>query len=314
MDAIHVIKQDHRTIERLLGEFERLDASPQRERVFRELVRELSIHAAIEEQFLYPALRESGQQGERDGVDALEEHHAMKVTLAELDALPQADERFGAKFRVLARTVRIHLEEEEQEVLPRLEGALEKQQLAELGDTLLKAKRAAPTRPHPAAPDQPPGNLIAGPASALVDRGRDALRDGTEMLRAIAERGAERGGQVAREMLHRARWGGREAMNGVKQRGAETLSEARDRGREMLGEAEQRGKEAVQRIEARGQEAARRVQRQGRAQIRGFEGEPAQVDGEPAMKNGHQRSRAAAGIRGKRSKPARGRRQAARSE
>lgn len=207
MDAIHVIKQDHRTIERLLGEFERLDASPQRERVFRELVRELSIHAAIEEQFLYPALRESGQQGERDGVDALEEHHAMKVTLAELDALPQADERFGAKFRVLARTVRIHLEEEEQEVLPRLEGALEKQQLAELGDTLLKAKRAAPTRPHPTsrpatsspAPRRPWWTAAATPcatAPRCCGRSRSGARSAAARSRARCCTG--RGGAAGR--------------------------------------------------------------------------------------------------------------------
>ena len=133
MDAIGLIERDHREVERLFGAFERAARSEdvrEQARLAREITRELSVHAAIEEQVLYPALQRAGVEAER--LDALEEHHAVKVALAEIDALGPRAERFAAKVRLVAKSVRRHVEEEEAQLLPRLKKALDGDELRAL--------------------------------------------------------------------------------------------------------------------------------------------------------------------------------------
>jgi hemerythrin superfamily protein len=258
VDAIQVIKQDHRDVERLFAAFERAhrggDRHEQR-RIARDLVRALSIHAAIEEQVVYPALREGA--GERV-LDALEEHHAVKLTLAELEKASLAGERFAAKVRVLEQHVREHVAEEERELLPRLRD-LGAARLRELGDALAKAKRSAPTRPHPAAPDTPPGNVIAGTVVAIYDRGRDALRGVTETLRSAVMGRASRGARAARDAAAQARLGGERAVREARQRGREVVDEVADRGLRLVDAAERRSRAAAREVRARAREAAREV-------------------------------------------------------
>ena len=207
MDAIQLVKQDHRAVEGLFKGFERAekaDDDGEMKRLVRDIVKELSIHAAIEEAVLYPTLRRAEARGEDDVLEALEEHHVMKLVLGELEDLGPEDERFRAKVTVLMESVRHHVKEEEQELLPRLRRAFAPKDLEELGELMAQAKRAAPTRPHPGAPDTPPGNLLAGALSAFVDRARDALRG-------ASERGARAAKGKARAAARTARGKGREA-------------------------------------------------------------------------------------------------------
>ncbi len=90
---------------------------------------------------------------------------------------PEA-ERFIPKMTVLMESVRHHVEEEEDELFPEVREALTRKQLAELGEAMEEAKKTVPTRPHPRAPDTPPGNLVAGAGAAVVDKVRDAVRQG----------------------------------------------------------------------------------------------------------------------------------------
>ncbi len=213
MDAIRLIKKDHATVQRLFKRFERAeDRDDDRElrRVAREIVKELSVHAAIEEQALYPALRRAEQEDEEvqdEVLEALEEHHLAKLTLLELEKMTPKDERFCAKVNVLMESVRHHIEEEEHELLPRLRAALSPSDLRDLGRDLAALKRAAPTRPHPASPDTPPGNFLAGPMAAIYDRSRDAVRD-------MAERGSGRRG----ELMRRGKGAAREMADGARKR------------------------------------------------------------------------------------------------
>jgi hemerythrin superfamily protein len=235
VDAIQVILKDHREVERLFKELERGgaqrgDADRRRETV-RRLVRELAVHSVVEEQLVYPALREAG--AEERVLDALEEHHAVKVTLAELEQLSPTSERFEPKVRLLAESVRRHVEEEERELLPLLERTFEAGPRRTLGEALERAKRAAPTRPHPAAPDTPPGNFVVGAFAAVYDRTRDALRAALTMLRTLVAQGASRALQSAAELGAQAqRWGteaveqGREAVESAARRGRDVVEEA----------------------------------------------------------------------------------------
>lgn len=262
MDGIQVILKDHREIERLFKELERAgraDASDRAETTARELIRQLSTHAAIEEQYLYPALREAG--ADTSVLDALEEHHAAKVMLAELEAVPASHPRFGSKVRVLAENVRRHLASEERELLPLLERSLPDDRRRELGDALARAKRAAPTRPHPAAPDTPPGIFVAGAVAAVYDRSRDALRGGTDVLRTLGAQGASQTLEAARKLAKRARTRGRDAVGEAAEQGRAAMDEAARKGREALDDA----REATARVEVRGAEAASTVARRARS-------------------------------------------------
>ena len=139
------------------------------------IIEELSVHAAIEEQVFYPAVRSSVEQAEDEVLESLEEHHIVKWTLSELEGMDPQDERFDAKVTVLIESVRQHIDEEEGEMFPKVRQAVGRKELQELGEQMREAKLAAPTRPHPRAPDHPPANLIAGPVAALLDAGKDAV-------------------------------------------------------------------------------------------------------------------------------------------
>jgi hemerythrin superfamily protein len=177
MDAIALLKADHKTVETLFRRFEQAgpNAKKLKRKLVDQLVRELAIHAVIEEQVLYPAVRNKVEDLEATVLEALEEHHVVKWLLKELESLPPEAERFDAKVTVLMENVRTHVAVEEQVLFPELRKAFEPRELKELARLLVMAKKAAPTRPHPRAPDTPPGNLAAGAMSAVLDLGKDAL-------------------------------------------------------------------------------------------------------------------------------------------
>ncbi len=204
IDAVAVLERDHREIEELFRSFERSGGAARKKDLADRIVRELSIHASIEEQLLYPRVRRviDGGSLEREVLLALEEHHVAKVALAEIQALPATDARFDAKVRVLIANVRHHVEEEERDLLPALERAYTAEELHELGTVLERAKRIAPTRPHPSAPDEPPGAMFAGLAAGAYDRSRDGIAQLVEltvdMARQLAEVALRRGEDAVR--------------------------------------------------------------------------------------------------------------------
>ncbi|MDP8955727.1 MAG: hemerythrin domain-containing protein [Actinomycetota bacterium] len=176
LDAVALLKNDHRTVEGLFNKFEATRDARAKGRIRDDLVKELSIHAAIEEELLYPAADERARQ-KGLVLESLEEHHLVKVLLAEIDGMNPEDERFEAKVHVLMENVMHHAKEEEKDLLPKVRQVLSRSELIELGEQMEQAKKRAPTRPHPKAPDTPPGIQVAGPVSAVMDSVKDAARD-----------------------------------------------------------------------------------------------------------------------------------------
>lgn len=176
-DAIALLKDDHRTVKKLFREFfaagER--ARTTRRRIADRIILELSIHAGIEETVLYPRTRAAVPQLDDEVLESLEEHHIVKSTCAELESMDPADERFAAKMQVLMENVTHHIAEEEADLFPRLRKAFSRGELVAMGEDLRAAKRVVPTRPHPHAPDQPPGNIAAAAVSAPVDAAVNAV-------------------------------------------------------------------------------------------------------------------------------------------
>src|SRR5438132_1435777 len=157
-------------------QFEKLTerADKSKEKLVLRMIRELVIHSAIEEMLFYPAVRTAGLKAEtRAGkqaaetiLESLEEHHVVKWTLTELQKMSPEDERFDAKVKVLMESVRHHVEEEQDELFPRARTLLGEEMLEELGERMNKAKKLAPTRPHPRSPDSPPGNFVEMPVTS----------------------------------------------------------------------------------------------------------------------------------------------------
>jgi hemerythrin superfamily protein len=176
MDAITLLKADHKTVEDLFKKFEKAGerATKTKRDLVDRMIKELAIHAAIEEQVFYPAVREAVPDTDSNVLESLEEHHVVKWTLSELEGMDPESERFDAKTTVLIESVRHHVKEEEEELFPKVREALGRNFLSELGDAMADAKRSAPTHPHPHSPDTPPGNVVAGAVAAILDRARDA--------------------------------------------------------------------------------------------------------------------------------------------
>ena len=197
MNAIALLKADHRTVEDLFEKLGRLAGKSRGKKLLVEkLIRELSVHAAIEEVVFYPEVRRSVPDTSEQVLESLEEHSVIKWELLALESMDATDERFDAKIKVLRDTVMHHVEEEEGELFPKVRDALSVTQLNELGTALERAKKTAPTRPHPRAPDEPPANFIANMGASVLDRARDA---GRALMRSRTQkaRRAQSGGKRA---------------------------------------------------------------------------------------------------------------------
>ena len=142
-----------------------------RDQVITELVR----HSVAEEMYLYPAARKVLPGGDQLADREIEEHAAAERVMKDLEKVDPDDARFDDLLTQLITDVRGHVGEEETDLFPRLQAACSEQELAELGAKVQQAKKLAPTRPHPSAPDKPPLNKVLGPPVGLVDRVRDAL-------------------------------------------------------------------------------------------------------------------------------------------
>ncbi len=206
-DAIAVLKKDHRAVEQLFRRFERARSGAERKRLADRIVRDLSIHAAIEEQLVYPALRRRVDGQVPHVLRALEEHHFAKLALAEIARLDAEDERFEPKVRVLIENVRRHVEEEERDLLPAMKRILSPEEFHGLADALVRARASAPTRPHPTAPDEPPANAFANAGAAAYDRSRDAIGRGIARVLdrswGVVEEALRRGEVAARHARQR---------------------------------------------------------------------------------------------------------------
>jgi len=115
--AISVLKKDHDDVQDLFDEFEKADTPAAKERIIDRAVTALKVHAVIEEEIFYPTVR--SHVGAKVMDEADEEHHVAKVLIAELDANRSDRDHRHAKFTVLAESVRHHIREEENEMLPK---------------------------------------------------------------------------------------------------------------------------------------------------------------------------------------------------
>jgi hemerythrin superfamily protein len=268
MDAISLLKADHKTVEQLFKRFEKAGDRAHREKrnVVDRIIEELSVHAAIEEQLFYPVARATVPQSEDIALESLEEHHIVKWVLSELEGMAPEDERFDPKVTVLIENVRHHVKEEEGEFFPMVRDELGRAALNDLGEALAAAKPNAPTRPHPRAADTPPGNLVTGAAAGVADRIGDTVSGLAQgSVTAVSDLVAT----ILRRQKPRVSPTGSRRARSTATRVRSDASDATEAVIETAREAKRTGKRTVRKARARGASASTGAQRKARAAKRG---------------------------------------------
>jgi hypothetical protein len=115
--AVDLLKADHAKVKDLFDQFAKATTRAAKKKIVRLALAELKVHAAIEEELFYPAVRKP--IGKEIMNEADEEHHVAKLLIAELDVMDGSESHFDAKFHVLTENVRHHIKEEEDEMLPK---------------------------------------------------------------------------------------------------------------------------------------------------------------------------------------------------
>ncbi|MDQ0701170.1 MULTISPECIES: hemerythrin domain-containing protein [unclassified Streptomyces] len=175
-NVIAELTTDHREVDALFAQIETQPVGDARRRELAdELTTELVRHSVAEEMHLYPAVREHVEGGDGIADKELTEHAEVEQLLKDLEGLDAQDPQFNHLVAKLKLEVSAHVRDEEDRLFPLLAAACSPEALDELGDKIRIAKKTAPTRPHPSAPDTPPGNKLLGPGAGLVDRARDLL-------------------------------------------------------------------------------------------------------------------------------------------
>lgn len=120
-DAITLLKQDHRIVEKLFDDFEQAD-DDQLQHIAERVCQLLTVHAQIEEELMYPPAKEALEDEEDIELvnEANVEHQSAKDLIAKIDDMTPEDENFKATVKVLAEYVKHHVKEEENELFPKL--------------------------------------------------------------------------------------------------------------------------------------------------------------------------------------------------
>jgi hemerythrin superfamily protein len=175
-NLIDVLMADHQEVEVMFTEFETGTIGDDRRAELRDkVITELVRHSVAEEMYLYPTARKMLPGGDELADRELEEHAAAEQVMKDLESAAPDDPRFDELLAQLIADIRGHVADEEGELFPRLRTACPEDELVSLGGKVQRAKKIAPTRPHPSAPDTPPANMVLGPVAGLVDRVRDAV-------------------------------------------------------------------------------------------------------------------------------------------
>lgn len=141
MNAVDLLKQDHRTVESLFKEAENVTPAKQGP-IFKKIKGELDTHAHIEEKIFYPKLKKEGNKELVDIVlEGFEEHSQIKKFLREIAAITPNNEAFEAKLKVLMEDTRHHVKEEENEMFPLVEDQFTSEALEKLGARMEAEKK-----------------------------------------------------------------------------------------------------------------------------------------------------------------------------
>jgi hemerythrin superfamily protein len=173
-DVVTRVRHQHDTIRRLFDDVAKAPAAD-RARSFQPLVRLLAVHETAEEMVVYPALFGAGSAARAAVRARRAEEDRAKKHLADLEGLDPRSQDFMVRLATFREEVEAHAAAEEADILPRLDDHRAAHELRMMDGAFAMAQMVAPTHAHRFAPESALGNLLLGPAVALVDRVRDSV-------------------------------------------------------------------------------------------------------------------------------------------
>lgn len=139
-DVIDMLIQDHHQVNNMFEQYDEGADPERRDRLVHDIIQSLNKHARVEEDILYPYIRAEVPDGNSLMDEAEHEHQEAKDAIAKLSELAPEDAAFNDAFRTLKEGVQHHVQEEEQEVFPKLREVADEAKLMELGRTVAQAR------------------------------------------------------------------------------------------------------------------------------------------------------------------------------
>jgi hemerythrin superfamily protein len=174
-DVIDVLTTDHREATGLIDQISSTTDPAQRRDLADQFIAELVRHSVAEEMFVYPAMRDHVPNGQQAVDHDTAEHKQLETLMKELESTDESSPEFLTVVGRISSVLAGHVRDEETEQFPQLRAHVPEQKLVELKGKVETAKKVAPTRPHPAAPNAELFHKTVGPGVGLVDRLRDKL-------------------------------------------------------------------------------------------------------------------------------------------
>lgn len=151
--ATKLLEEDHRRVRELFARYEDTRDRAAKKRIVDEIIRELTLHAKVEEEIFYPRFLKKRGDPQKMVRESFEEHKIIETLLAELSKIGAGDEQFEAKVTVLQENVDHHAKEEERDLFPEAEKLLSRAELEKMGaeiedrkEELLRGFEAAASR------------------------------------------------------------------------------------------------------------------------------------------------------------------------
>jgi hemerythrin superfamily protein len=175
-DMVSVLVTDHQEMKEYFKELESATDAKDRRDIADKLTAEVARHSVAEEMYLYPAARKILPNGDELIDEEIKEHAEVEELLKQWEGMDGDDPRFMSTYEQIRDGLLHHIDEEEEpKLFPEMQSALSQDQQEDLGAKITRAKKLAPTRPHPSAPDGPPGDKILGVPTGIMDRMRDLM-------------------------------------------------------------------------------------------------------------------------------------------
>jgi hemerythrin-like domain-containing protein len=174
-DVVDILTTDHREALELIQQIKSTASGEERREKTDIVIAELVRHSVAEEMYVYPVIQKEFSNGKDVVEHDTEEHKELEREMSTLEDLKGDADGFLEAIDKLETTLRHHVEHEESEQFPELRSRISGDQLVKMGEQVEKAKKLAPTRPHPNAPNNQFFHKLAGPGVGMIDRMRDRL-------------------------------------------------------------------------------------------------------------------------------------------
>jgi hemerythrin superfamily protein len=175
IDVVDELTADHREATALLDEILTTSDPKTRRDMADTAITELVRHSVAEEMYVYPVMRDAVPGGAEEVEHDIEEHKELERTMKQLEGCDADDPRFLELVRELRGQLHHHATDEETEQFPKLRANVSREKLVQMREQVERAKKLAPTRPHPDSPNSEVFHKLVGPGVGLMDRVRDKL-------------------------------------------------------------------------------------------------------------------------------------------